>query len=265
MRASVAERALIDEHECFRAPQDRDAKLWRYTDLPKLLEMLRTKSLFFARSDTLGDPFEGSVPLPSSSEAMRAPLLGIAGMTPELTHRMILETSKRRSEAKDWMYCNCWHLNENESFAMWRLYTKADESICIRTTYSKLAAALPNKSFLGLINYRDYRSDALTTGNLFEAFMSKRRSFEHEREVRALVWRVKVEGLPPVNTLPENTHLTPDETGVIVPIDVDAVVEEIYVSPTSGSWFRDLVEDACAQYGLKTQVRQSDLSGQPVF
>jgi hypothetical protein len=49
-----------EEHEVFDPPEDLDATIWRYVDFTKLVSLLDTKSLFFARADQLGDPFEGS-------------------------------------------------------------------------------------------------------------------------------------------------------------------------------------------------------------
>ena len=38
-----------------------DAVLWRYMSFTKFVSLLTKKSLFFARADKLGDPFEGSL------------------------------------------------------------------------------------------------------------------------------------------------------------------------------------------------------------
>jgi hypothetical protein len=45
-------------HKVFEQPQP-DANLWRYMDLSKYVSMLATGSLWFARMDLLGDPYEG--------------------------------------------------------------------------------------------------------------------------------------------------------------------------------------------------------------
>jgi hypothetical protein len=51
-----------EEHEIFTPPEDPTATIWRYMDFTKLVSLLETKSLFFARADKLGDAFEGSMP-----------------------------------------------------------------------------------------------------------------------------------------------------------------------------------------------------------
>jgi hypothetical protein len=48
------------QHESFRLPTNKEVPVWRYMDLAKYLMMLNSKSLYFARANKLGDPFEGS-------------------------------------------------------------------------------------------------------------------------------------------------------------------------------------------------------------
>ena len=49
---------MYQPHNLFVSPQD-SALLWRYMDLSKFIDILHRKSLFFARSDRLSDPWEG--------------------------------------------------------------------------------------------------------------------------------------------------------------------------------------------------------------
>jgi hypothetical protein len=43
----------------FKQPRDENISVWRYMDLSKFIWMIQRKALFFCRSDSLGDPFEG--------------------------------------------------------------------------------------------------------------------------------------------------------------------------------------------------------------
>ena len=54
--------AADTEHEVVERfqPSDGSMKIWRYIDLPKLIAFLETRSLHFARVDTLGDRYEGA-------------------------------------------------------------------------------------------------------------------------------------------------------------------------------------------------------------
>jgi hypothetical protein len=50
----------IIEYPLFEQPPD-DSKLWRYMDVSKLVSLLDTSALFFARADKFSDAWEGSV------------------------------------------------------------------------------------------------------------------------------------------------------------------------------------------------------------
>ena len=48
---------------------DGSMRLWRYFSLPKLLHLLQSGALYFARLDQLDDPFEG---FPTNTEYVDA-------------------------------------------------------------------------------------------------------------------------------------------------------------------------------------------------
>ena len=50
------------EHYVFETPSDENVTIWRYLDFTKFVSLLDRQQLFFARVDTLDDPFEGSYP-----------------------------------------------------------------------------------------------------------------------------------------------------------------------------------------------------------
>lgn len=84
---------------------------------------------------------------------------------------------------------NCWHMNEHESAAMWKLYLKSNEGIAVQSSYNKLRDCIidDEQVLVGMVKYLDYEAEHIDPGNILSAFVYKRKSFEHEREVRALV------------------------------------------------------------------------------
>lgn len=94
-------------------PMDSETKLWRYLDFTKFLSMLIESSLFFSRSDLLGDPWEGSYPRRNVSDS---DFVGRAGNS-KLRSRMRKTVHSKRVLN----YINCWHMNECESAGMWKL------------------------------------------------------------------------------------------------------------------------------------------------
>ncbi len=94
------------------------------------------------------------------------------------------------------MAVNCWHMNEHESAAMWKLYLKSDEGIAVQSTYNKLLNSMHDSNdfmlLVGAVNYIDYNKEVIPFGNAFYPYIHKRKSFEHERELRAVITPSKI-------------------------------------------------------------------------
>ncbi len=140
-------------------------------------------------------------------------------------------------------------MNEFESAAMWKLYTLAHESICIQTTYEKLRLHMPTNVHIGTISYIDYNADVVNEGNAFNFIMIKRRSFDHERELRAVCMHAE----------------DPIADGIWVESNLSLLLDNVYLSPTAPLWFLDSVDDLSRHYGLTVPVRQSMLGVSPIY
>jgi hypothetical protein len=262
---------MIQSHQSFEAPRDQSVALWRYMDFSKFVDLLFSSELHFARSDLLGDPFEGALPEThakawdamlqaslSENRAERMPT-GWADMTHEqiiAVGNMITQVAQRSRQD---MLISCWHMNEYESAGMWSLYSKTNESICIQTRYNLIAEELPDSCFLGAVSYINYEKDWIDVRNIFNRFLHKRKSFEHEREVRSVLWRIN--GSPPK----EDPRITYSNDHARVKVELSKICESIYVNPNSPRWFANLVEQVVAKAGLRIPVRQSSLARDPIF
>ncbi len=150
-------------------------------------------------------------------------------------------------------------MNDYESAAMWKLYLKSNEGIAIQSTYSRLSACFEETEipvFIGKVNYVDYDNHFINLDNLLLPYVHKRKSFEHERELRCLVWQ---------NERSEDAKFSLDTGGVKINIDLEKLVENIYISPNSPSWFTILIEDIVKKYNLKLPIINSRLSQLPLF
>ena len=80
----------------------------------------------------------------------------------------------------------------------------------------------------------------------------KRKSFEHEREIRALTFR---------------DPLAPEQDGFYAQARLEQVIERVYVSPSSKPWFYQLVKRILLdRHGLEgVKVLRSDLEKPPGF
>src|SRR5579871_3476871 len=126
------------QHPCFRLPTNKDIPIWRYMDLGKYLAMLDCGSLYFARANKLGDPFEGAptTRMVTVREYIRAnkttdPALASYKDVPDyaLNWGGIFQHGVQKH------LVNCWHMNEYESAAMWKLYSSSSEAVCVQSTY----------------------------------------------------------------------------------------------------------------------------------
>src|SRR5262249_36502984 len=138
----------------------------------------------------LDDPYEGALP-DADVETMRALLR--EAKVPDDALVQLLKSFRINEGWKSSVGLNCWHVNPYESAAMWKLYASNEEGVAIKSTVRRLKDSLSSYApdvFLGAVSYIDYGKDLIYRGNpfgnLFCAFLHKRRSFEHEQELRAV-------------------------------------------------------------------------------
>ena len=106
------------------------------------------------------------------------------------------------------------------------------------------------RRIVGKVQYVDYTSEFVPEDNLFARVMHKRKSFEHEREVRAIVAQDPV-GDPPV--------------GLLVPIEIRRLVTEVRVAPTAPDWFRAVVDEISERMSVDLKSGRSDLDRDPIW
>jgi len=228
-------------------------------DLAKFLWCLQHEALFFARLDQLGDPFEGYYTR-IHAEGEDAFVNAIIAAAPDQPPEPLREAYRRlltlHASFRTQYFVSSWYMNEQDSAAMWRLYTSLHESICITTSYANLYDALPEKTHMGIIRYIDYNRVAFSMFNSFNFVMHKRESYSHEREVRAVLWAQEggVKG-----TFAEK------DNGLIVPVDLGKVIESVYVSPSAKPMVREVVEGLVHKYELKARVLQSEVNASPAY
>ena len=236
-------------HPSFPQPDDPTVKVWRYLDLPRLIWMLETHALTFARVDTLDDPFEGSIPPAVVDEWKSNPA----------TSEVI---ARARRGLRRQTFVSCWHANNVESEAMWRLYCGSRDGIALQTTYQRLDASLPAEVLLGQVTYLDYETDTNPPTDELSLLMRKRQAFEHEHEVRALI----CPGDHPPAGGDAGTR-APDDTVINVPWSANEHLEHIYVSPYAEEWYRDVVVAVLERFApeLKDRLQWSHMRGVPLY
>ncbi|PHM22852.1 hypothetical protein [Xenorhabdus budapestensis] len=244
---------------------DQKTKLWRYMDFTKYVSLLSSKSIYFTRTDCFEDLYEGAKGIKKNKERWESHYLEFfrrAIMNPpegyvcELSKEEIEKDAQRLLKEmeiggkthKESTFVNCWHESEHESEAMWRLYSSfLPNAVAIRTSYKGLYESLGRDPSIniGRVKYIDFNQNYAGPNN---AFWRKRKSFEHEKEVRALLTDMKCKG-----------------QGKLLPCNLDLLIEDVFVSPCAPEWFIHLLNDINEKFSIKIKLRRSELIEEPFF
>lgn len=217
-------------------PKDPSTIVWKYLDLSKFLDLLLSKKLFMSRSDKFEDQYEGTFSEPTYEEIRK-----IAENNPKF-----LDYYKSHREK---IVISSWHINEYESFAMWQIFTKNNEGLAIQSTVNRLQEALKaernTEQYIGEVNYIDYKKEHIPFDDTFFPFLFKRKSFQYEREIRIIS-----------DVTSNNININ---DGLKIDIDINHLIERIYIHPKSENWYKNLVIQLMEQLGFNFTIEKSDL------
>jgi hypothetical protein len=240
--------------------------LWRYMSFAKYVSLLTTRTLYFANTIAFEDKHDGVMSdlsldhkqrevkrLLDKAQGTLSTGVDVDSMAREL--RQLLRASALAMRKKS--FVNCWHMNRTQSAAMWGLYTSnSQEGVAIRSTVGRLTKALAGCDkdiYIGSVLYLDTEKRPISADSAFNMVLTKRKSFEHENEVRAIFYDKA------------GTFAATDERGIGITVDVSQLIVEVWVSPYSNEWLRRLVEQVSKDYGVKCPVKKSALYDDPAL
>jgi hypothetical protein len=260
-------------------PRNDDRRVWRYITFHQLISILDREELYFSSIDTFQDRFEGSFPKEESIESNYSSYvsrLEESGQASDPTS--FAENVKNyRIYAPKIVFANCWHINDRETAFMWNQYQ--ERSIAIQSTVSRLRDSFSiskRGAQLYEVEYIDYEEEEFQSEHRLAAYFHKRRSFEHENELRIMYL-----GHPPQAGCESDVEVSDtdgfdlmasgdvDESmfveGQFHEFDVDSLVENIYVDPRRSDEFLKLTQNAISKYSFDFPVTKSELSKDPVY
>lgn len=285
----------ISEHSSFERPPIT-TPLWRYTDIPKFIELLTSRRLWLANAEILAadDPYEG---LPGPVQFPHRMWRSIDEV-PEMLRTQILQMSGRKTNEspeaafKSWFmveeqrcimtqfgrrdfYVNCWHAGDHESVAMWKIYGAPGAGVAIVTDGGRLGAALASNSeefHLGSVRYRDPSIFEIGTRNAFDTLMVKRTNYKYEHEVRLVHWHTGNchdplakfswnEETMRFDDLIEDTR--PLVPGLSLDCDLDVLIERVIISPFAPQWYQSMIERVRERLNYRFPVVASTLLKAP--
>jgi hypothetical protein len=270
-----------------------EQKIWRYLSFDKLVSLLESECLYLAPIANLVafDPFEGYLP--------KVALEAMAGMFSNRLHSLEsvvsqirnnarhqgkysdpafqkgdLEITKYLEEYRTGLFetyhavamstaVNCWHMNDHESEAMWKLYSDGGKGVAIESDVISLRKSVEEResvyhAWIGAIRYFDFydsnlkSTDCLSDGHLVP--LAKRKAFEHEKELRLFV-----------TSDVEAEHSLPTPKPVLLPVDLTRLIKRIVVSPFAQEPYSSSVRAVCTKYGIKNVCESQLLNGHEQF
>jgi hypothetical protein len=243
---------------------DQQVSIWRFVDFAKFVMLLEQRALYFPRADQLGDKFELAVGIEERRpqyeafyrdffrEAVRSAPggreLDMASTEVEVD-RLFGDFERTFAQDRLRTFASCWHANEGESEALWRLYAPPGvPGVAIRSDVGALRLSLRNDPNIeiGKVRYVDLRQSY--TG-MHDRIFWKRKSLSHESEVRAVLKKLDPQ----------------DDVGVEIPVDLQLLIRAVVPSPFAPSWLGPLLKAVLKRYGVEVPTRRSELLAEPFF
>ena len=259
----------LEPHSHLIVPLDATI-LWRYMDFAKFIHLMERQSLWFSRADQFEDPLEGTF---TDAEIEHLRSLDANNIVPGLrvSDGYLGGPKYMRTTA----YVNCWRAGAGESLAMWDLYGKGSGIVAVKTTVENLKLAIaesPLRIFLGSVKYLDWNLASWDNNSLVMCFR-KDSSYQHEAEVRAIIWDQDIiaknmsdalvaarsrSDYPNSGSDPFILQKEGGQHGIEVPFAVARFVTEVVIGPRERPWVATLVDSVLKRYGLKIRTTVSN-------
>jgi len=222
--------------------------------------------------DKLGDPFEGSLPSTEGQDYLDQYNWLIReyktiNPIPNSETPYTMPYYLRKNS-----YVCSFHVSSFESAALWSLYTKAKQGVAIQSTYKRLCECFndyhENDVYIGQVKYIDYTTDKIPLSpNIMTPLVCKRKSFEYEKELRALIFFPQQFRQPPEpgTNISVKEIVEKQPPGFHVPVNLDILIENIYIAPTTQSWVNELMSSLIKNFGIDKKILQSDLDKEPII
>ncbi|MFC3393625.1 DUF2971 domain-containing protein [Brenneria rubrifaciens] len=267
---------------------DSSTELQRYMSFPKFIDLIDRNKIFLSKASCFEDKLEGCLTFESdllrSGDAM---LYDIAVSFSMPTVRKLTEEEKEQNDKlredaslaydnrvhhtvfgdipdkemsheviynkyNEWIDVSCWHSNEHESMAMWKIYGGDDCAVCIVTDLERLINSIVESSdyklIIAKIAYISHQNDSFTYDHILSQYMHKAHFYSYENEVRILGYN------PSTDIRGERMSF-----GTDIDINLSTLIKEIRVSPTAPNWFFNVVKSLCDKYSLNVKVNRSEI------
>lgn len=237
--------------------------VYRYISFEKLIDFLKTGSLWFARMDTFEDNLEGFSPLEISELMLMFQKIPFEFRKGELWEEWSQKRKLKLQSIREKLipvqasnFVNCWILGNTESIGMWDLYGR--NGFCIRFKRKVLQNLIKSRIkfqtetfspsdllVAGKVNYQDYEQMIWNEKeNLLKyAGFRKHIAFKHEDEYRIIIRSKSIK-----------------ELGIYYSLGkIEIVKFNILASPRMKEYQRITYQDIIWKYQPKLELEESKL------
>jgi len=200
--------------------------LWRYLSADRLKDLLNTEELFLTNLPALEDKYEGAL-----TTRARESLANWFQTQNRCARAVAYGEVEKYQQSQAEFYVSCWHMNEQESYLMWKAY--GDRGYAIQTTFERVQCSFEQTAAVitgGTVDYVDFDRDLTPVGNSFNHVATKDTPYTDEREFRLVFW----------NLDPRNANVALLPKGVRIPVDVRMLIRSIVPSPFANSMDTEL-------------------------
>ncbi|MGD0711588.1 MAG: hypothetical protein ABR968_10475 [Bacteroidales bacterium] len=234
----------------------------KYLDITKFISLLQRKSLFFCRLDKLEDQFEGTTAKANFDLRVKwhQKMRDIGFFTVPMPDDEIIKTVIKQYEFEKMLKSincvNCWNKKDDESAALWKIYSDFGKGIMIKSSITQLENSLKDvdeQIRLSEIRYINYDREIMPDGNTMYPLIHKQTAYAYEDEVRLI---------HETNQVGWEHDWSKEEVqeGIYIQTDLNELIEEINIGPYSPKWFHSLIQDISLKYGLDKPIYKSKLS-----
>lgn len=284
----------VSKHSSFDQPPVTK-RLWRYTDVPKFVDLLTWRRLWLTNAEILAadDPHEGLSAVQFPHRVWRS-----VEEVPPVLREEILQSGRRAGKSSEeafrqWImmqeqlcimtrsgrrdfYVNCWHAADHESAAMWKIYGGPGAGVAIVTNGQRLETSLAARSeklYLGAVSYLPPDVFHVGVQNAFDPLMVKRASYSYEQEVRLVYWQAE-DGHDALANASWNEQtmrydglvddVRPIPPGISFECDLDKLIERVIISPFAPRWYSKMIEELIQRLDYQFPIAVSKLLNAPL-
>jgi len=222
--------------------------IWRYMTLEKFLDIMLGDHIYFTNTSNMTDKNECEIPKRNQKQFF------IQNDEEAIIQWCDFHNRKKSS------FINCWIMNRFESYAQWKIYLGgAKNGVAIKTNIKNLITAVnktriqsEEKIFAGKVKYSDYIKADIC---IEELITTKNHFYAYENEFRLIILR------EPEFEQDLNENKLKTVNGIYVNVDPLVLIDEIYVSPFGGSYFRKILESTIKEISpkLTSRIKKSEI------